>query len=608
MSDVVIGIDLGTTNTCVAVMESDGPRILQTREGHNTMPSVVAFVESGGELVGHLAKRQAVTNATNTVGGVKRLIGRRYQSKEVQEALSRLSFSCAEGPHGDVRVVFGDEQLAVPEISSKILLEAKRIAENELGYEVSRAVITVPAYFKDNQRQATRDAGQIAGLEVLRIINEPTAAALAYGFKKGLNQKTVVFDLGGGTFDISILEIGQEVFEVLSTAGDSFLGGEDFDDRIIDWLAKSFEEENGIDLREDKMSLQRLRAAAEQAKIELSEAESSEVNLPFIHSAAKVGALHVQQLLTREVFHDLVDDLIRRALAICRETMEKSGLKASELDAVILVGGMTRVPRITQAVSDFFGLPPTRGVHADEAVAAGAAIQGSLLGAGASETLLLDVTSHDLGIGVAGGLFDTVIPSDTTIPTSATKEFTTAQDGQTQVRILVMQGRSSRGDQNELLGEFLLDGLREAGRGELKIDIKFEISADGMVSVSARDQETGQSQLLTVTASSGLTDEEIREMVDRTKQNLLATVETDAVKSQRANVEERFYKVKARLAGLEERGIGELVGAEPVEKTHEALNRCRDVIDSGDTSRMDETERALNRIDSFLEQMDARVN
>ena len=488
------------------------------------------------------------------------------------------------------------------------MLEAKKIADQALGLDVTRAVITVPAYFNDNQRQATRDAGQIAGLEVLRIINEPTAAALAYGFKKGLNQKTVVFDLGGGTFDISILEIGQEVFEVLSTAGDSFLGGEDFDDRVIDWLAKTFEEENGVDLRKDKMSLQRLRAAAEEAKIELSEAESSEINLPFIHSSPQAGALHVQQLLTRDVFYELVDDLIRRALAICRETLEKSSLKAADLDAVILVGGMTRVPRITKAVSDFFGIAPIRGVHADEAVAAGAAIQGSLLGAGSAETLLLDVTSHDLGIGVAGGLFDIVIPSDTTIPTSATKEFTTAQDGQTQVRILVMQGRSNRADRNELLGEFLLDGLREAGRGELKIDIKFEISADGMVSVSARDQETGQSQNLTVTASSGLTDEEIREMVDRTKQNLLATVETDAVKSQRAEVEEHFQRVKSRLAGLEERGIAQLVGDEPVAKTHEALNRCRDVIDSGDTSRMHETQRALNRIDSFLEQMDARVN
>lgn len=608
MSDEVIGIDLGTTNTCVAVMEGESPRIIHTREGHNTMPSVVAVGQSGGELVGHLAKRQAVTNPVDTIAGSKRLIGRRFASKQVQEALSRLSYECVEGHNGDVRVVLAGQTMAMAEVAAKILGEAKRVAQQALDRDVVRAVITVPAYFNDNQRQATRDAGEIAGLDVLRIINEPTAAALAYGFKKGLNQKIVVFDLGGGTFDISILEIGQEVFEVLSTAGDSFLGGEDFDDRLIDWLAVAFQEEHGVDLRADKMSLQRLRAASENAKIELSETESSEINLPFIHSTPQAGALHVQQVLTREIFHDLVDDLIRRSLAICRETMERAKLACADLDAVILVGGMTRVPRIAQAVSDFFGTPPTRGVHADEAVAAGAAIQGSLLGSGTSETLLLDVTSHDLGIGVAGGLFDIVIPTDTTIPTSATKEFTTAEDGQTQVRIVVMQGRSTKADQNELLGEFLLDGLREAGRGDLKIDIKFDISADGMVSVSARDQETGVSQNLTVTASSGLTSEELHAMRESARQNLLAAVETDAVKSQRAKIEEHFSHVRVRLSGLEERGIAELVGDGPVSKTHEALNRCRDVIDSGDTSRLEETERALNRIDSFLEQMDARVS
>ncbi|MEE8408585.1 MAG: molecular chaperone DnaK [Myxococcota bacterium] len=519
----VIGIDLGTTNSCVAVVEQDGPRVLPSRTGQHTIPSVVAITESGKRLVGHLAKRQAITNPKNTIYAAKRLIGRRWESADVSRAIEMVSYDCVKGPHDDVRMVLAEKEYAIPEISSMVLQEMRLVAEEHLNEPVAQAVITVPAYFNDNQRQATKDAGRIAGLDVLRIINEPTAAALAYGYGRGLEQKVAIYDLGGGTFDVSILEIGQGVFEVLSTAGDTFLGGEDFDERVIVWLVEDFKKQHGIELRQDKMALQRLRDAAEKAKIELSSIGEVDINLPFIYSRGKGEALHLQQKLTRDQLNELVADLIERTIEIVKKTVESSGMETSDIASVILVGGMTRMTKVQEAVHEFFGIPPSKGVHPDEVVACGAAIQGYLLMSGSGDTLLLDVTPHRLGIMVAGGLFDVIIEKDTTIPTTSSKVFTTVRDGQTQVRIMVLQGESSQAEENELLGEFVLDGLREASRGEVKVEVAFDISADGIVGVSAKDVETGREQAITVTASSGLTEDEIREMVAENQEFLPKT-------------------------------------------------------------------------------------
>ena len=606
--DPIIGIDLGTTNTCVAVIEGEQPVVVPTREGHNTMPSMVAKTKDGQALVGHLAKRQALTNPGRTVYGAKRLIGRRFEAPEVQSALEKLTFDCVVGPHDDIRIQLDEEEcLAVPEISARILAAAKEAAEAHIGEPVERAVVTVPAYFNDNQRQATRDAGRIAGLEVVRMINEPTAAALAYGFGKSVEQKVAVYDLGGGTFDVSVLELSEGVFEVLATAGDSFLGGEDFDERIIDWLLEGFQREHGIDLSQDRMALQRLRDAAERAKIELSSTAATEIQLPFVHTSAKAGTLHIQQKFTREVFQGLVADLIQRTLDITRSALKSAGVTPKDLGAVLLVGGMTRMVRVHDAVERFFGVTPSRGVHADEAVAVGAAIQASLLAGQSRQTLLLDVTSQDLGIGVAGGLFDVVIPRDTAIPTSTTKEFTTAQDDQTLVRIVVMQGTSQRADENELLGEFLLEGLRRANRGELRIEVKFEISVDGMVSVSARDLETGHAQNLTVTASSGLTDEEIVQMSADREKNLLASVSTDAVDSIVGVAEGLLQRASGRYEQIVAGGAEAIVGKEALDKSKSALDRCRDALESGDEERIQDAIKALERIDDFLLKVSERL-
>jgi molecular chaperone DnaK len=596
----VIGIDLGTTYSCVSVAERAGPRVIPTRTGQHTLPSVVAATDSGKRLVGHLAKRQAITNARNTIYGAKRLIGRRWDAPEVQRALKFASYEAVQGPHDDVRLVMGGRQFALPEISAMVLQELKLTAEEHLKEPVGQAVITVPAYFNDNQRQATKDAGRIAGLDVLRIINEPTAAALAYGYGKGLEQKVAIFDLGGGTFDISILEIGQGVFEVLATGGDTFLGGEDFDERIIDWLAGDFNDKHKIELKVDKMALQRLRDAAEKAKIELSSLQEVDINLPFIYSKGKGKALHLQRQLTRDKLNELTADLVERTIKISAAVLKDCNLKTSDVAAVILVGGMTRVPKVQQAAQQFFGIPPSKGVHPDEVVACGAAIQAYLLSSGNTDTLLLDVTPHNLGIMVAGGIFDVIINRDTTIPTSAKKVFTTVRDDQTQVRIMVLQGDAAQADENELLGEFVLDGLRSARRGEVKIEVLFDISADGIVSVSAQDTETGRAQAITVTASSGLTEDEIKEMANRSEDQGVAPAGDPQFEKQKAEAGKLLAAIDALLPQARPVIGGTDFGADALKKAEATISRTRKALDQRNGAELTDSLKPLERTLSLL--------
>lgn len=520
----VIGIDLGTTNSCVGVVENGQPKVIPNKGGYKTTPSMVAFEEGGRRLVGHLAKRQMVTNPHHTVYGTKRLIGRKFDSPEVKKAVASYPYQIVEGPHMDIRIMIQGNEYSLPEIASMVLQEMRRVAEEYLGESVPEAVITVPAYFNDNQRQATKDAGRIAGMDVLRIINEPTAAALSYGFGKTLDQTVAIFDLGGGTFDISLLEISEGVFEVISTAGDTYLGGDDFDDRIIDYLAESFQESSAVNLRRDKMALQRLKDVAEKAKIELSEALQTEINLPFI-AMGDDGPLHLNLILTRQKLEEITAELVDRTVSICEKTLQAANLTRDDIDEVILVGGQTRMPMVMKKVQDFFGKPPRKGVHPDEVVAMGAAIQGMALGEKeegegeeeGEDMLLLDVTPLSLGIATFGGFFTKIIEKNTTIPTHDTHVFTTAADNQTSVKILVLQGESDRATENELLGEFMLSGIRPAKRGEPEVEVTFDIDADGIVSVSAKDMDTGQEQSIQVTASSGLTEQEIQWMVDASK-------------------------------------------------------------------------------------------
>ncbi len=555
----VIGIDLGTTNSCVAIMEGKDARVIENAEGARTTPSMVAFTEDGERLVGQSAKRQAVTNPENTLFAIKRLIGRNHTDPMVDKDKDLVPYKIVKADNGDAWVEAHGKSYSPSQVSAFILQKMKETAESFLGEPVAQAVITVPAYFNDSQRQATKDAGKIAGLEVLRIINEPTAAALAYGLDKDATGKIVVYDLGGGTFDVSVLEIGDGVFEVRATNGDTFLGGEDFDKRIIDYLADEFKKEQGIDLRTDKLALQRLKEGAEKAKIELSSSMQTEINLPFI-TADQAGPKHLAIKLTRAKLEALVEDLIERTIAPCKQALKDAGLSAGEIDEVILVGGMTRMPKVFEAVKTFFGREPHKGVNPDEVVAIGAAIQGAVLKGDVKDVLLLDVTPLSLGIETLGGIFTRLIERNTTIPTRKGQTFSTAEDNQSAVTIRVFQGEREMAADNKLLGQFDLVGIAPAPRGMPQIEVAFDIDANGIVNVTAKDKATGKEQQVRIQASGGLSDDEVDSMVQNAEQHAAED------KARRELVEARNHA--DGLIHATEKSIGEHGDkVDPAEKT-----------------------------------------
>jgi molecular chaperone DnaK len=574
----VIGIDLGTTNSCVALFENGEPEIISNSEGARTTPSVVGFTESGEMLVGQIAKRQAVTNPEQTIFAVKRLIGRKFEHDEVTEFSEVAPFRVEAAENGDARVKVGERAYSAQEISAMVLGKMKDTVSDFLGEPVETAVITVPAYFDDSQRQATQDAGKIAGLTVLRIINEPTAAALAYGLGDEENKRIAIFDLGGGTFDISVLDIADGVFEVLSTSGDTFLGGEDFDRKLVEYLMKGFESECGIDLRGDKMALQRLKEAAERAKHELSSSEQTDINLPFI-AADDEGPKHLTTAITRESFEELVSDLVERLVEPCNVALESAGLAREEIDDVILVGGMTRMPAIQAKVEEIFGKPPSKSVNPDEVVAAGAAIQGGVLTGEVANVLLLDVTPLSLGVETQGGVATKIIERNTTIPTSNAQIFSTTEDAQTVVRIHVVQGERELARDNKTLGRFELVGIPPAPRGVPQIEVSFDIDADGVVNVSAQDLGTGQKQAIQVTASSGLSENEVEQLVAEAEQNTEADRQRRDLVDQRNKADGLVYSTERMLEEFVE-NLDE-AGRKPIETALEVVREAMEGEDCG---------------------------
>ncbi|MCL6678377.1 molecular chaperone DnaK [Sphingomonas sp. RG327] len=589
----VIGIDLGTTNSCVAVMEGGKPKVIENSEGARTTPSVVAFTKDGERLIGQPAKRQAVTNPDNTIFAVKRLIGRRFDDPITKKDTELVPYKIVKGSNGDAWVNAGGKDYSPSQVSAFILQKMKETAEAYLGETVTQAVITVPAYFNDAQRQATKDAGQIAGLEVLRIINEPTAAALAYGLDKQDGKTIAVYDLGGGTFDVSILEIGDGVFEVKSTNGDTFLGGEDFDAKIVDYLADRFKQKEGIDLRTDRLALQRLKEAAEKAKIELSSASTTEINQPFITARMEGGAttpLHLVETITRADLEKLVADLIDRTLEPCRKAIKDAGIDAKDIADVVLVGGMTRMPRVREVVKEFFGKEPHTGVNPDEVVAMGAAIQAGVLQGDVKDVLLLDVTPLSLGIETLGGVFTRMIDRNTTIPTKRSQVFSTADDNQSAVTIRVFQGEREMASDNKMLGQFDLVGIPPAPRGVPQIEVTFDIDANGIVNVSAKDKGTGKEQQIRIQASGGLADEDIEKMVKEAEQFAEEDKKRKAAAEAKNNAESLIHTTERQLSEHGDK-------VEPAIKTEieTALSEAKAAVESGDPDQMTEKTNALTQ-------------
>jgi molecular chaperone DnaK len=583
----VIGIDLGTTNSVVAVMEGSDPVVIPNQEGSRLTASVVAFAKDGEILVGQVAKRQAITNPENTVFSIKRFMGRRYA--EVQEEIKKVPYKVVQGSNGDVRIEIRGRQYSPPEISAMILRKLKEAAEAYLGEKVSQAVITVPAYFNDSQRQATKDAGTIAGLDVQRIINEPTAAALAYGLDKKKDEEIAVYDLGGGTFDISILELGLGVFEVKATNGDTHLGGDDFDQRVIDWIADEFQRDHGIDLRKDRMALQRLKEAAEKAKIELSSTLQTDINLPFITADAS-GPKHLVMALTRAKLESLVDDLVQRTVAPCEQAMKDAEVTAKDMDEVILVGGQTRMPKVQQVVTRLFGKEPHKGVNPDEVVAVGAAIQGGVLAGDVRNVVLLDVTPLSLGIETLGGVMTPLIPRNTTIPTRKSEVFSTATDNQTAVEVHVLQGERPMARDNRTLGRFNLVGIPSAPRGTPQIEVAFDIDANGILNVSAKDVATGQQQQITITASSGLSKQDVDRMVREAEANAGEDARRREEIELRNQTDALVYSTERALA---EHGAG--LPAADRGAVEQALNEAREALKADDPARLRRAQEGLTR-------------
>lgn len=597
----VIGIDLGTTNSCVAVMEGDAPKVIENSEGDRTTPSIVAFTKDDQVLVGQSAKRQAVTNSTNTLFAVKRLIGRRFKDDVVQRDINMVSYNIAEAENGDAWVEANGKTMAPPEISARVLMKMKKTAEDYLGAEVTGAVVTVPAYFNDSQRQATKDAGKIAGLDVKRIINEPTAAALAYGMDKKLSDATIaVFDLGGGTFDVSIIEIaevdGEHQFEVLATNGDTFLGGEDFDMRVIEYLAAEFQRESSVDITADPLAMQRLKEAAEKAKIELSTQQQTEVNLPYVTADAS-GPKHLNIKLTRAKLESLVEDLIARTIEPCKVALKDAGLKVNEIDDVILVGGQIRMPKVQEEVQNFFGKEPRRDVNPDEAVALGAAIQGGVLAGEVKDVLLLDVTPLSLGIETLGGVMTKLIDKNTTIPANAEQIFSTADDNQTAVTIHVLQGERERGADNKSLGRFDLADLPPARRGVPQIEVTFDIDANGILNVSAKDKATGKTQTIVIKASSGLSDDEVDRMVSDAETHAEEDRKFRELVDTRNQADGLIHAAEKTLAEA-----GEKASSEERLAIENAVSDLKTALESDDKDAIDTKTAALGEASSGLAQ------